>query len=180
MHDRIELEELATRVHTANERWWKNPATGEPIERNKGEMVMLMVSELSEAMEGARKDLNDDHLPHRKMEEVEIADCMIRLLDYIAGHGYKVVPYLGRRPEFGKNKGEDLLEIVGMLWHVYHSEVTPSQAEYYLGRVYDHLVQYAHQYNHDLWGAFEDKMEYNRTRQDHTNEARLQPGGKKW
>lgn len=43
--------------------------------------MMLMVSELSEAMEGFRKSLNDDHLPDRPMIEVEFADAIIRILD---------------------------------------------------------------------------------------------------
>lgn len=49
---------------------------------------MLIVSEVSEAMEGERKDLMDDKLPHRKMAEVELADALIRILDYAAGFGY--------------------------------------------------------------------------------------------
>lgn len=49
---------------------------------------MLMVSELSEAMEGERKNLMDDKLPHRKMAEVELADVLIRLFDYAAAYGY--------------------------------------------------------------------------------------------
>lgn len=42
--------------------------------------LMLTVSELSEAMEGHRKGLADDKLPHRRMFEVELADAMIRIL----------------------------------------------------------------------------------------------------
>lgn len=49
--------------------------------REIGTDLMLIVSEVSEAMEGARKDLMDDHLPHRKMLEVELADAMIRIFD---------------------------------------------------------------------------------------------------
>jgi NTP pyrophosphatase (non-canonical NTP hydrolase) len=49
-----------------------------------------MVSEISEAMEGARKDLMDDKLPHRKMEEVELADLLIRLLDYSVGFNFNI------------------------------------------------------------------------------------------
>lgn len=52
--------------------------------REIGTLIALCHSELSEALEGARKDLMDDHLPHRKMLEVELADCMIRIFD-IAG-----------------------------------------------------------------------------------------------
>ena len=64
--------------------WWTNPQTGVKTERNRGELLMLCVSELSEAMEADRKDLMDDHLPHRKGFEVELGDCLIRIFD-IAG-----------------------------------------------------------------------------------------------
>lgn len=47
-----------------------------------GTMIALLHSELSEALEGLRKNLMDDKLPHRKMVEVELADVLIRLLDF--------------------------------------------------------------------------------------------------
>lgn len=50
--------------------------------------IALMHSELSEGLEGHRKDLKDDHLPHRPSFEVELADALIRILD-AAGH-YKI------------------------------------------------------------------------------------------
>jgi hypothetical protein len=61
--------------------WWSDPATGEPIYRNVGEILCLIHSEVSEAMEGHRKGLMDDKLPHRPMIEVELADAMIRIFD---------------------------------------------------------------------------------------------------
>lgn len=79
------LDELAQRVHTANEKWWIDLATGERLQRNVGELLMLATSELAEALEGHRKSLHDDKLPHRMMFEVEIADCVIRLLDIAGG-----------------------------------------------------------------------------------------------
>lgn len=84
------LNQLAEQVHQANARWWRNPETGETIQRNKGEQLMLIVSEISEAMEGARKNKMDDHLPHRTMEEVEMADALIRIFDYCGGHGIDI------------------------------------------------------------------------------------------
>lgn len=81
------LNVLATRVHEANAKWWIDIHTGAPIQRNVGELLMLCVSELSEALEGHRKNLMDDKLPHRTMFEVEIADCMIRLFDIAGGLG---------------------------------------------------------------------------------------------
>lgn len=82
------LNELAKIVHQANIKWWQNIDTGEPIKRNKGELIALIHSELSEALEGERKNLMDDKLPHRKMAEVELVDALIRILDYAGGFGY--------------------------------------------------------------------------------------------
>lgn len=62
--------------------WWTDPKTGEQKDRNDGELIALMHSELSEALEAIRKDLNDSHLPHRKGVEVELADTVIRIFDY--------------------------------------------------------------------------------------------------
>jgi NTP pyrophosphatase (non-canonical NTP hydrolase) len=79
------LNALAARVHEANAKWWIDLETGARVERNVGELLMLAVSELAEALEGHRKNLMDDKLPHRTMFEVEIADCVIRLLDMAGG-----------------------------------------------------------------------------------------------
>lgn len=81
------LNDLAARVHKANAKWWVDLNTGEPLKRNVGELLMLTVSELAEAMEGDRKNLMDDKLPHRKMFEVEIADAIIRIFDIAGGMG---------------------------------------------------------------------------------------------
>jgi NTP pyrophosphatase (non-canonical NTP hydrolase) len=48
---------------------------------------MLIVSEIAEAMEGERKNLMDDKLPHRKAVEVELADALIRIFDYAGAYG---------------------------------------------------------------------------------------------
>lgn len=70
--------------------WWHDPATGRRIERNAGEMLMLIVSEIAEGMEGERKDLMDDKLPHRKMLEVELADAVIRIFDLAGSRGFEL------------------------------------------------------------------------------------------
>jgi hypothetical protein len=79
------LSNLAAEVHEANINWWRDLETGEPKRRNVGELLMLCVSELSEALEGHRKNLPDDKLPHRMMFEVELADALIRIFDLAAG-----------------------------------------------------------------------------------------------
>ena len=68
-------------IHAQNKQmgWWDNP-------REIGTLLCLVHSEVSEAMEGARKNLMDDHLPHRSMLEVELADAVIRILDIAGGY----------------------------------------------------------------------------------------------
>lgn len=61
---------------------WMNTQGFWEGEVNVAEKICLMHSELSEAMEGARKDLMDDHLPNCKQIEVELADTVIRILDF--------------------------------------------------------------------------------------------------
>jgi hypothetical protein len=115
------LNSLARICHAANAKWWldlANPCmgmdcqgptnadgtrTGHPEcavchglgyvhkNRNVGELLMLCVSELAEAMEGDRKNLPDDKLPYRKMFDVELVDCFIRLFDLCGAK----VPELG-------------------------------------------------------------------------------------
>lgn len=107
-------------INRLNQHFYRDIDTGKPVERNPAELIALIHSELSEMLEGVRKDVKDTHLKHRRMEEVEAADVLIRLLDYCA---------------------------------------------------YRHL---------DLEGAVKEKLTYNTTRHDHTNEARRAVNGKKF
>jgi len=68
-----------------NNGWWHDPKTGEKLIRPVPEMLCLIHSEVSEALEGFRKDLMDDHLTDRKMLEVELADAVIRIFDMAGG-----------------------------------------------------------------------------------------------
>lgn len=61
--------------------WYTHRGTGARIERNFGEVVALMHSELSEALEADRKGLTDDKLRHRDGREVEFADVFLRIGD---------------------------------------------------------------------------------------------------
>jgi len=76
----IAAQTLAHRTATEAS-WYIDPATGLPLVRNFGEVVALMHSELSEALEADRKGLTDDKLTDRDGVEVEFADCIIRIMD---------------------------------------------------------------------------------------------------
>lgn len=69
--------------------WWTCLKTGEPKPKGDVELILsklaLVHSEVSECVEGVRKGLMDDHLPHRLQAEVEAADALIRIFD-LAGH----------------------------------------------------------------------------------------------
>lgn len=90
--------------------WHTDINTGKLVDRNKAEMICLMHSELSEAMEGERKDLMDDKLPHRKMAEVELADTVIRILDYAGRWGYNIAGAIKEKMEFNANRADHKIE----------------------------------------------------------------------
>ena len=90
--------------------WYTDPQTGEPVERNFGEVVALMHSELSEALEADRKGLMDDKLPHRDGREVEFADCIIRILDTAAALGLDVAGAVIEKNRYNKNRADHKLE----------------------------------------------------------------------
>lgn len=100
------LNKLAAECHAANQHWWHDPMTGAKLVRNKGEMLMLIVSEISEAMEGERKDLMDDKLPHRKMAEVEFADAMIRMFDYAGAYGFDLDGAVAEKRAFNAQRAD--------------------------------------------------------------------------
>lgn len=181
----FDLNVEAARVHQANQKWWHDLHTGEKLVRNVDELLMLMVSEASEAMEGERKSPQpmDDKVLHRLMVEVEIADIMIRALDFAGGFGL----HLSSRvigPSMTDNRAQSLLRIVKELCKVSDSlEQRPddlASAEYLLSRAITGCFAYANRFGYDILGAYEDKMAVNLTRKDHSIEGRLAAGGKQW
>jgi hypothetical protein len=172
------LNALAARVHEANQRWWHDLTTGERLQRNVNEMLMLVVSELAEAMEGHRKGLMDDKLPHRTMPEVELADAYIRLLDLAGAYAIDLDQWRGRTPKFTDNFAENLYLITREL--SYHHETHKTGLGcLVMDGIYSILVL-SGLCGYDIDAAFEEKMAYNATRHDHTREGRLAAGGKKY
>ena len=81
--------------------WWHD-STGIKKDRNVGELLCLIHSEISEAMEGARKGLMDNHLKHKSMMEVELADAIIRIFDLAESKGFKLGETIYEKLEYNK------------------------------------------------------------------------------
>jgi NTP pyrophosphatase (non-canonical NTP hydrolase) len=74
------IENLMAQCHGASRanHWWDK-------ERNVGELLCLIHSEISEALEGYRKDAKDEHITQQASITVELADALIRIFDLAGG-----------------------------------------------------------------------------------------------
>lgn len=101
----------------ASSGWWTERDTGRNLTarydprqpyngRNIGELLCLVHSEISEAMEGARKGLMDDHLPDRPMLEVELADAVIRIMDMAGGLGLDVAGAIAAKLAYNQSRAD--------------------------------------------------------------------------
>lgn len=80
------FNQLAGEIHqtAVSKGWWDT-------ERNNGEIIALMHSELSEALEAIRHgNPPDDKLPEFTGAEAELADVIIRIMDMAPGRGWRI------------------------------------------------------------------------------------------
>lgn len=92
--------------------WWLTK-DGESVAQNPyafSNKLMLTVSELAEAMEGDRKSLPDDKLPHRSMREVELADAVIRIFDMAGGFGLDLAGAIQEKLAYNRQRADHKME----------------------------------------------------------------------
>lgn len=97
-------------VNNVTAGWYSDIFSGKRIDRNVPEMLCLIHSEISEAMEGYRKNLMDDHLTHRKMEEVELADAVIRIFDLAGYRNFDLGGAIVEKLAYNKNRSDHKIE----------------------------------------------------------------------
>ena len=96
----IEFDAVAKEVNNIaiEKGWWKG-------ERNEGELIALMHSELSEALEAIRNgNPPDDKIPEFTGVEAELADVIIRIMDMAAAKGYRVGEAVIAKINYNKNR----------------------------------------------------------------------------
>lgn len=178
--------------------WWTDLSTGQPVRRNTGEILMLAVSEITEAVEAWEHRLMDDKLPHRRGVEVELADFCIRTFDTMTGLGHKrdfcrALDMLERenKPFHGGDGGPPterrFLGIIRHLADAMEADRKSAMSKVYPGtpglvvevaQAMRATVRLARLVEADLTAALYEKVDFNRSRADHKIENRRAPGGK--
>lgn len=173
------LFRAARDVHALNVRkgWWSDMATGTRAKRNFGELLMLIVSEISEGYGGWINDAKDDKLPARPMVEVEIADGLIRVLDTVAGTDLDIAAAVRRMSyeditacAYETRIPDAFMRMIGHLSDTLEADrknrgqeiKANSLAKFILTAIYT-----ARWRGYDLAGAFRDKLAFNINRADH-------------
>lgn len=168
-------------------------------QRSVSALTNLLHSEVSEAMEGNRRNLMDNHLEHYKMEVVEVADTTIRALNWMADMGY-TDPQVYSEAEVGEFiKKASGLELSEMDFMDYLAElhdcisnnrknlmqlqtkpdtwVKPVNS-LWLWRVVAVCFVLADKKGWDLMAVIREKNAYNAIRPDHTLAERAKEHGK--
>jgi len=176
----MDINKLAVEIYEQNKAvgWWDDP------DRCLYTCLQLVSTEIAEATEGERKNLMDDHLPHRRMGEVELADALIRLLDFGGHLGLNYISLdLGDSNFFDEDSpiGKQhagltfVLATVILDLHLGSEDIHESYSA-----LIGAILKCAELNWYDIETVMLEKMAYNKTRADHKRENRELKNGKKF
>jgi hypothetical protein len=192
-----DLKAECARIHKLNEKWWLDLDTLEPLpHRDRLEMFALINTEYGEAMEGYRKNKEDDKLKGYPMALVELVDANIRILDTLGGcpeffewvGDFEQSCYHDIKGHFafeGKLFSSKLFEIVGLGLAGVYTAFSLRRNMRLTARALISTIAMTENLARHTWGqdalrnAYEAKVEYNKSRVDHSIEHRRSAEGKK-
>lgn len=174
----INLIELQNKIHAQNVQmgWWDDV-------RPFSTFVCLFHSELSEAMEGDRKGLMDDHLTQYPMAAVELADFIIRCLDWLGSQGNDLtitMPYVTPVGDFCLSLASIHEEVSQAYYSWKQTGVHTRGSSLHICEAVAISIQLAKEMDWPMNQIILEKVEYNKHREDHKREHRAAEGGKKY
>ncbi len=181
MRSGMNLIELQSKIHEQNKAkgWWDS-------HRSFSRLTNLNISEVSEAVEADRKNLNDSKLKHYKGVPVEAADGCIRGFDVLASLGNESYAASEMAIKIIENNPNDIDYLLAyaswsfsMAWEFHELKNAPSEAKQYLVDAVNALFKIIMNFELNPVDLMLEKMEFNATRPDHLPENRQGKIGQK-